>query len=51
MTRRDSTRDRLTITDIAIRERIGYYVARARALKGQYGPVAREGGPAFAVIP
>jgi hypothetical protein len=34
-----STTDRLTITDIAIREGLGYQVVRGRALKGCFGPV------------
>jgi hypothetical protein len=44
MTDPDRTNERLTITDIAIRERLGYQVARERALKGCFGPVERIDG-------
>ena len=43
MHRCDST-ERLTITDIAIREGLGYQVARERALKGHFGSVERVHG-------
>jgi hypothetical protein len=34
----------LTITQLAIREGLGYQVARERALRGDYGRVERIGG-------
>jgi hypothetical protein len=43
------TTERLTITDIAIRERLGYQVARERALKGCFGPVERVDGRLYVV--
>ena len=39
-----TTEGRMTITDIAIREGLGYQTARERALKGCFGPVERVGG-------
>jgi hypothetical protein len=41
---KDQRADALTITDLAIREGLGYQVARERALKGLFGTVARIGG-------
>ena len=41
---KDQRTDALTITDLAIREGLGYQVARERALKGLFGTVARVGG-------
>lgn len=40
---------RLSITDLALREHLGYYQARDRVLKGQYGPVVREGGRLYVI--
>jgi hypothetical protein len=39
-----NTSDRLTIADIAIREGLGYQLARDRVLKGCFGPVERVDG-------
>ena len=44
LTDTDRTNERLTITDIAIRERLGYQTTRERALKGWFGPVERIDG-------
>jgi len=44
MTHPNVATGRLTITDIAIREGLGYQVARERALKGCFGPVHRVDG-------
>ena len=50
MTHPSGTTERLTITDIAIREGLGYQVARERALKGCFGSVERVDGRLY-VIP
>jgi len=39
-----ATNGMLTITQLAIREGLGYQVARERALRGDYGRVERIGG-------
>jgi hypothetical protein len=49
MTQQDTLTDRLTITDIAIRDGLGYYAARDRALKGQFGPVKRVEGRLYVI--
>jgi hypothetical protein len=43
MTYTDRTSERLTITDLALRERLSYQAARDRALKGEFGSVERIG--------
>jgi hypothetical protein len=52
MAKRDQTvKAALTITDLAIREGIGYQVARERALRGLFGPVQRIAGRLYITTP